>query len=121
MASRNSETGSNIFSISENELQEYSETNESSESSLLLTKHRNISGKKQGDIWLYVNQGVSLDDMHMHLARQCLNVPDKIKYFWRDFIAKEKTSIRKKTKHNQSDITINFPKVEPLFEERVES
>ncbi|CAG8727838.1 2443_t:CDS:1, partial [Cetraspora pellucida] len=43
MASRNSETGSNTFSISENELQEYSETNKSSESSLLLTKHRNVS------------------------------------------------------------------------------
>ncbi|CAG8824547.1 19938_t:CDS:1, partial [Dentiscutata erythropus] len=92
--SQNSETGSNTFSISENEPQEYSETNESNESSLLLTKRRNVSGKKQGDIWLYVNQGVSLgrryykascrycsvswergrpDDMRMHLARQCLN------------------------------------------------
>ncbi|CAG8821249.1 11654_t:CDS:2, partial [Dentiscutata erythropus] len=90
--SRNSETGFNIFSIGENEPQEYSETNES----------------KRG----------RPDDMHMHLARQCLNVSDEIKYFWRDFIAEEKTSIRKKTKHNQSDITIHFSKVEPLSETR---
>ncbi|CAG8778934.1 10301_t:CDS:1, partial [Gigaspora rosea] len=139
MASRNSEADSNTFSVSENEPQEYSETNETSESSQSLTKHKFVSGKKQGDIWLYVNQGISLgrghykasckycsvlwergrpDDMRLHLARQCLNVPDEIKYFWRDFIAKEKTLTRKKPKHNQSEITIHFPKIEPLPEAR---
>ncbi|CAG8653733.1 8443_t:CDS:2, partial [Dentiscutata erythropus] len=137
MASQNSETASNIFSISENKPQEYSETNETNESSQLLTKCRNISGKKQGDIWLYVNQGISLgqehykasckycpvswergrpDDMRLHLAQQCLNVPDEIKYFWRDFIAEEKTPTRKKTKHNQSEITIHFSTIKPLPE-----
>ncbi|CAG8642914.1 20684_t:CDS:2 [Dentiscutata erythropus] len=60
MASRNSETASNTFSISENEPQEYSETNETNESSQSLTKRINIGGKKQEDIWLYVNQGISL-------------------------------------------------------------
>ncbi|CAG8781952.1 12937_t:CDS:2, partial [Cetraspora pellucida] len=51
-------------SVSENELQEYSETNETNESSQLFTKHRNVSSKEQGDIWLYVNKGVSLGRGH---------------------------------------------------------
>ncbi|CAG8825165.1 17837_t:CDS:1, partial [Dentiscutata erythropus] len=89
------------------------ETNETNESSQSLTKRRN-SGKKQGDIWHYFNQGPSLgrghykasckhcpvswergrpDEMRLHLARHCLNVPDEIKYFWRDFITEEKTQI----------------------------
>ncbi|CAG8545649.1 19661_t:CDS:2 [Gigaspora rosea] len=56
--------------------------------------------------------------MRLHLARQCLNVPDEIKYFWRDFITEEKTPTQKKAKHNQSEITIHFPKIEPLPEAR---
>ncbi|CAG8678155.1 6641_t:CDS:2, partial [Gigaspora rosea] len=64
MASRNSETASNTFSVSKNEPQEYSKTNETSESSQSLTKRKNVSGKKQGDIWLYVNQGISLGRGH---------------------------------------------------------
>jgi len=142
MASQNLDIVSNTLSVSENEPQEYSETNETNESSQSLTKRRNVGGKKQGDIWLYFNQGSSLgrghykasckycpvswergrpDDMRLHLARQCLNVPDEVKYFWRDIIAEEKTTVRKKIKHNQSEITIHFPKIEPLPEARVES
>ena len=51
---------SNTLSVSENEPQEYSETNETNESNQSLTKRRNVGGKKQGDIWLYVNQGSNL-------------------------------------------------------------
>ncbi|CAG8734050.1 23514_t:CDS:1, partial [Cetraspora pellucida] len=46
--------------ISENELQEYSKTNETNKLSQLLAKCRNISSKKQKDIWSYVNQAISL-------------------------------------------------------------
>ncbi|CAG8758899.1 21640_t:CDS:2 [Cetraspora pellucida] len=68
MALRNSETGSNTFSISENEPQKYSETNESSESSLLLTKRRNVSGKKQGWCSIYVNDDQDqLQQLALHL------------------------------------------------------
>ncbi|KAF0441178.1 zinc finger bed domain-containing protein 1-like [Gigaspora margarita] len=137
MVSQYSETASNTFSVSENKPQEYSETNETSRSNQSLAKCKYVSGKKQGDIWLYVNQGISLDRGHykasckycsvlwergrpdnmcLYLARQCLNVPDEIKYFWQDFIAEEKTPTKKKVKHNQSEITIHFPKIEPLPE-----
>ncbi|CAG8777132.1 31710_t:CDS:2, partial [Gigaspora margarita] len=139
MASQNSETASNTFSVSENELQEYSETNKSSQS---VTKRRSLDGKKLGDIWNYVDKGASLgqehygasckwcpvkwdrgrpNDMRLHLARQCSNVPDDVKYFWRDFIVEEKTPTRKKTKYNQSEITALFQKIESIPEACVES
>ncbi|CAG8856914.1 23820_t:CDS:2, partial [Gigaspora margarita] len=122
-------TASNTFSVSENELQEYSETNESSQS---VTKCRSLGGKKLGDIWNYVDKGASLgqghygascrpNDMRLHLARQCPNVPDDVKYFWRDFIVEEKTLTRKKTKYNQSEITALFQKIESIPKAHVES
>ncbi|CAG8688752.1 624_t:CDS:2, partial [Gigaspora margarita] len=89
MASQYSETASNTFSVGENEPQEYSETNETSGSNQSLAKCKYVSGKKQGDIWLYIDQ--------------------------------EKTLTKKKVKHNQSEITIYFPKIEPLPEARVKS
>ncbi|CAG8500522.1 9910_t:CDS:2 [Racocetra fulgida] len=49
MASQNSETASNTFSASENELQEYSEISESNQS-LNNTKRKHTSGKKQNDL-----------------------------------------------------------------------
>ncbi|CAG8595598.1 22169_t:CDS:1, partial [Dentiscutata erythropus] len=50
--------------VNENEPQEYSETNRTNESSQSFTKHRNVSGKKQGDIWHYISQNISLDQGH---------------------------------------------------------
>ncbi|CAG8770977.1 4835_t:CDS:2, partial [Cetraspora pellucida] len=70
------------------------------------------------DIWNCVNKDASLEHGHykascrpndicLHLAQQCLNVPDDIRYFWRDFIIEEKESTQK-SKNNQSEITTHF-------------
>ncbi|CAG8805164.1 6840_t:CDS:1, partial [Gigaspora rosea] len=75
MASQNSETASNAntfninesnantFSTSENEQQEFSEQSELSQSSNK-TKRKHASGKKQGDIWSYINKGAALGHGH---------------------------------------------------------
>ncbi|CAG8800882.1 35299_t:CDS:2 [Gigaspora margarita] len=117
MASQNSETVPNTNTININE----------SNANTFSTK----------DIWSYVNKGAALghehykasckwctvtwdrgwpSDMRIHLARQCLNVSDNIKYFWRDFIVEEKNSIRKKLKYDQSEITTHFQKIESIPE-----
>ncbi|CAG8848939.1 38674_t:CDS:1, partial [Gigaspora margarita] len=44
---QNLETAFNIFSISENELQEYSKTNKMSESNQLLAKYKYVSSKRK--------------------------------------------------------------------------
>ncbi|CAG8495455.1 1328_t:CDS:2 [Racocetra fulgida] len=90
------EDTSNI--LSENE-QEFSKTNELSQS--LNKKRKHTSGRP--------------NEMRLHLAQQCINVPDDIKFFWRDFIAEEKTSTQK-SKYGQSEITTHFQKIEPIPE-----
>ncbi|CAG8696138.1 2570_t:CDS:2 [Cetraspora pellucida] len=70
MASQNSETGFNTFSISKNEPQKYSETNESSESSLLFTKRRNVSIEDIAKICFYY---LSNSDKELQLYGKDLN------------------------------------------------
>ncbi|CAJ0766074.1 4255_t:CDS:2, partial [Entrophospora sp. SA101] len=93
-------------------------------------------GRRLDDIWEYVNKGESLggghykasckwcgggwtrgrlQDMKVHLARICKDVPENIKNLWRNYLA-ENTSSNTKNKRtiNQPTITSHFHSNTPI-------
>ncbi|RHZ76909.1 hypothetical protein Glove_187g165 [Diversispora epigaea] len=123
-----------ITNITEEIIEENTEENSSNIS--LLTKNTNLKkrkysgGRKTGEIWNYFIKGNDLGrglyeaeckfcnnkwprgcpkDMKIHLARNCKEVSDEIRTFWREIILEEASNTNVQTrKIKQSQITKHF-------------